>query len=117
MNLIKFNGSNFNSSFAEPDAWDGEECNQYIGTDTTIIPALLAEDEIIWGYDPSICRSIGATFRERTKYQNLPVSVYEMDLSEDINVKQCFCRSEDHCPPKGTFDMFPCVGVSQFFSY
>lgn len=67
----------------------------------------------IWGYDPSICRSIGASFKSKTQYKNLPVFVYEMDLSEDINVKPCFCRNDDFCAPKGTFDLFPCVGVSE----
>lgn len=102
--------------FIESDAWDGDECNQYIGTDTTIIPALMTPDEQIWGYDPSICRSIGASYQSKTTYKRIPVAVYEMDLSEDINVKPCFCRDEDTCPPKGTFDLFRCVGVSRFFS-
>lgn len=104
--VIAYNGE------TEPDAWNGDECNQYIGTDTTIIPALMTPDEQIWGYDPSICRSIGASFKSRTKYKNLPVALYELDLSEDINVKPCFCRDDGTCPPKGTFDLFPCVGVS-----
>lgn len=71
----------------------------------------MTEDEGIWGYDPSICRSIGATYRRRSKYNGIPVWVYELDLSEDVNIKQCFCRDEDTCPPKGTFDLFRCSGV------
>lgn len=66
----------------------------------------------IWAFDASICRSIGASYRGETTYHFLPVSIYELDLSEDINVKPCFCRDGDNCPPKGTFDLFPCVGVS-----
>lgn len=72
----------------------------------------MKEDEEIWGFDPSICRSIGASYQSKTKYRGIPVAVYEMDLSEDINVKPCFCRDEDSCPPTGTMDLFPCVGVS-----
>lgn len=66
----------------------------------------------IWGYDPSICRSLGIEYVGRTKYNGIPVSLYELDLASDINVKQCFCRDEDTCPPKGTFDLFRCGGVS-----
>lgn len=66
----------------------------------------------IWGYDPSICRSLGIAYVGRTKYNGIPVSLYELDLGADINVKQCFCRDEDTCPPKGTFDLFRCGGVS-----
>lgn len=63
------------------------------------------------GYDPSVCRSIGASFRGRTKYNGIPVAYYDLDLNEEMNVKKCFCRDEDSCPPKGTFDLFRCSGV------
>lgn len=39
-----------------------------------------------------------------------------MDLGEDINIKQCFCRDEDTCPPKGTIDLFKCSGSPMFAS-
>lgn len=66
----------------------------------------------IRAYDPSICRSIGASYKRRAKYNGIPVAVYELDLAEEMNIKQCFCRDEDTCPPKGTFDLFRCSGVS-----
>lgn len=88
-----------------------------IGTDTTIVPSLMTEDEGIWGYDPSICRSIGASYRGKTKYNGIPVWIYELDLSDPINVKKCFCRDEDTCPPKGTFDLFRCSGVRIHFDW
>lgn len=88
-----------------------------IGTDTTIVPSLMTEEEGIWGYDPSICRSMGASYRGKTKYNGIPVWIYELDLADDINVKKCFCRDEDTCPPKGTFDLFRCSGVSIHFEW
>lgn len=44
--------------------------------------------------------------------------LYELDLSEDINIKQCFCRDEtpESCPPKGTFDLYRCAGVPMIAS-
>lgn len=39
-----------------------------------------------------------------------------MDMGEDINIKQCFCRDEDTCPPKGTIDLFKCSGSPMFAS-
>lgn len=62
-------------------------------------------------YEPTICRSLGATYRSKTKYNGIPVGRFEMDISEPMNSKQCYCRSEDECPPKGTFDLFKCSGT------
>lgn len=56
----------------ESDAWSVDECNEYIGTDTTIIPALMTPDEQIWGYDPGICRSIRASYQSKTTYKRIP---------------------------------------------
>lgn len=65
----------------------------------------MTEDDAIWGYDPSVCRSIGASYRGKTKYNGIPVAIYELDFSEEMNVKKCFCRDKDTCPPHGTYDM------------
>lgn len=45
--------------------------------------------------------------------------LYETDLGEDGNVKQCFCRDIDDvnsCPPTGTIDLFRCSGVPMLAS-
>lgn len=39
-----------------------------------------------------------------------------MDLGEKVNEKQCFCRSENECPPKGTIDLFKCNGMPMIAS-
>lgn len=41
---------------------------------------------------------------------------FELDMGDDINVKQCFCRDEDTCPPKGTIDLFRCSGIPMIAS-
>lgn len=37
-------------------------------------------------------------------------------MGEKINEKQCFCRSDDECPPKGTIDLFTCSGMPMIAS-
>lgn len=56
------------------------------------------------------------TFPQKTKCNGIPVYIYEMNLSQEINAKQCFCRDEFNCPPKRTFDMFRCTGIPMYGS-
>lgn len=70
----------------------------------------------IWAYEPSICRSLGASYKEPAKYNGIPLLKYELDLSDPINKKDCFCRNPGECPPEGTFDLFKCAGSPMFGS-
>lgn len=40
--VVSFNGE------PEMDAWDGDECNEYVGTDSTIFPPYMDEMDGIW---------------------------------------------------------------------
>lgn len=86
--------------------WDEDECNQYVGTDSSIFPSFMTTEEGaykvinnisqqfislnfmyfpylgIWAYEPSVCRSLGATYHSKTKYNGIPVYRYEMDIGE-----------------------------------
>lgn len=70
----------------------------------------------IVAYEPSICRSLAITYRKKAKYNGIPVSLYEADFGEAVNIKPCFCRAEGECPPKGTIDLFKCAGTPMFMS-
>ncbi|EAA07986.4 AGAP002451-PA [Anopheles gambiae str. PEST] len=97
----------------EMDIWDGDECNQYIGTDSTIFPPFLTAQDRLWAWSPEICRSLGAHYVHKSKYAGLPMSYFELDFGDLKNEphNHCFCRdAPDDCPPKGTMDLSPCLG-------
>lgn len=60
-------------------------------------------------YDPSVCRAMGVEYvNKKTKYNGIPVYIFELNISSEINSKPCYCREDGECPPYGTFDM---VGI------
>ena len=86
----------------EMDVWDGDECNQYVGTDSTIFPPFLNAEDGIWAYEPSVCRSLGGHYIGKSKYMGLKTAEFAIDISSPENTKECFCRDPpDECPKKG----------------
>lgn len=37
--------------------------------------------------------------------------VYELDIGNEVNAKECFCRDEETCPAQGAFDLYRCMGL------
>lgn len=109
--VVAFNGD------TEMDVYDDDECNQYVGTDSTIFPPFMKKEEGIWAHEPSMCRALGATYKSKSKYNGLPVLRYELEISDPVNVKQCFCRSPEECPLKGTLDLYRCSGSPMIASH
>lgn len=66
----------------EMDIYDGEVCNQYIGTDSTIFPPLLTKKDKLWAWSPDICQSIGAHYAGKSSYAGLPMSLYKLDFGD-----------------------------------
>ncbi|XP_055548677.1 sensory neuron membrane protein 1 isoform X1 [Wyeomyia smithii] len=98
----------------EMEIYDGDSCNQYIGTDSTIFPPFLTKNDKLWAWSPDICRSMGAHYIGKAKYDGMPMSLFKLDFGDLKNEPEnhCFCRDPpDDCPPKGTMDLGPCLGA------
>nr|XP_029721389.1 sensory neuron membrane protein 1 [Aedes albopictus] len=98
----------------EMDIYDGDECNRFIGTDSTIFPPFLTTKDKLWAWSPEICRSIGAEYGGKSKYAGLPMSFFKLDFGDARNEPEhhCYCRDPPEiCPPKGTIDLAPCLGA------
>lgn len=50
-------------------------------------------------------------YHSKAKYRGVPGMRFELDIGSPINIKNCFCREEDECPPKGAIDLFRCNGM------
>lgn len=106
---MSFDGETVMDHWPETD--DDNYCNNYVGTDSTIFPPFIKKDELLYAYEPSICRSLAATYKRPSRYDGIPTKRYELDLGDAGNIRDCFCRSPpDGCPPAGTFDLYHCVG-------
>ncbi|XP_055606895.1 sensory neuron membrane protein 1-like [Uranotaenia lowii] len=98
----------------EMDVYDGDVCNQYQGTDSTIFPPLLTKNDKLWAWSPDICRSIGAEYGGKAKYAGMTMSYFSLDFGDLRTTPelQCYCRDPpEGCPPKGTMDMSFCTGA------
>lgn len=105
--VLKFNDE------TEMDIWYGDECNQYRGTDSTIFPPFTKRGGEIWAYEPALCRSMAVQYQHPSKYRGIKTSFYTLDFGDIPNDPklQCLCRNPEKCPVRGTFDLYPCLGV------
>jgi hypothetical protein len=103
---VSYNGE------TEAGVWKSDECDRFVGTDSTIFPPFLKKEEGLWAYSPELCRSMGAYFTHRSSYNGVPTYMYKMDFGDVKNDEhlRCFCpKYPERCPLKGTMDLSPCV--------
>ncbi|KAF5291050.1 hypothetical protein FQA39_LY14483 [Lamprigera yunnana] len=113
----------------EMSVWPTKECNQYVGTDSTIFPPFMTTEEGVAAYAPDLCRcniniskssscliyfrSIIATFDKEEDYRGITVNRYVAtfgDMSTDKRF-QCYCPANASCWKQGLHDLTKCVGA------
>ncbi|KAF5294271.1 hypothetical protein FQR65_LT10857 [Abscondita terminalis] len=97
----------------EMSVWPTKECNQYVGTDSTIFPPFMTREEGVAAYAPDLCRSLIATFDREEDYRGITVNRYvatfgDMSTNEAF---QCYCPANASCWKQGLHDLTKCVGA------
>ncbi|CAK9823842.1 Sensory neuron membrane protein 1 [Anthophora retusa] len=93
--------------------WTEDHCNAFNGTDSTIFPPLLTEQDDIVSFATDICRSLGARFVQKTKVKGVNTYHYKADLGDMSTnpMEKCFCPTPDTCLSKNLMDLSKCVGA------
>lgn len=66
----------------ELDVWDGDECNQIRGTESSIFPPFMAKEDGIWAFEANICRSMRPNYERPSSYRGIPTLHYHLDLGD-----------------------------------
>lgn len=66
----------------ELDVWDGDECNEFRGSESSIFPPFNNLEDGIWAFEGSICRSMKATYEKPSSYRGIPTFKYHLDLGD-----------------------------------
>ncbi|XP_064292368.1 uncharacterized protein LOC128674487 [Plodia interpunctella] len=99
------------------DIWK-DTCNEYQGTDGTVFPPFLTENDRLQSYSRDLCRSFKPWYQKKTSYQGIKTNHYVAnigDFAHDPEL-QCFCDTPDTCPAKGLMDLMKCMGAPMYAS-
>lgn len=99
--VISFNNK------TEMSTWDGDECNRYRGTDSTIFPSDINKDDGLWLYEPDLCMPLGVRFDKVSSYNDVPTIRFGLDFG-DVTANdelQCYCSEPPiGCPREGNLN-------------
>lgn len=102
----------------EMKVWDAPECNQIVGTDTTIFPPFTQSSEDLISFSPDVCRSMGAKYQRPSSYKGIKTNYYTANLGDMSKnpEEKCFCPTPTTCHKKGIFDITKCTGAPIWLS-
>ncbi|XP_075232893.1 sensory neuron membrane protein 1-like isoform X2 [Lycorma delicatula] len=105
--VVAYNGK------PELKVWDGPECNQLRGTDSTVFPPFIQPGVEIVSFAPDLCRSLGAKYEGPIVYRGLKGNHYTATLGDMSSnpEEKCFCPTPNTCHKKGIFDLTKCTGA------
>lgn len=96
----------------EMSAWDGETCNQIVGTDGLLLNPFQSKKEPLSMFIRPICASMHLSPARKASYRGIDTYVFTKEFEDfSVNNLTCFCRRPNECPVRGTMDLFPCVQV------
>nr|QJX59445.1 sensory neuron membrane protein [Dioryctria abietella] len=95
-----------------------DSCNEYQGTDGTVFPPFLTENDRLQSFSGDLCRSFKPWYQKKTSYQGIKTNRYVANIGDFANDPElvCFCDSPDTCPPKGLMDLMKCMGAPMLAS-
>lgn len=64
----------------EIDTWDGDDCNEIKGTDSTIFHPFIKKTDKLNAFTPDICRSMGPNFLTKGKQLGVPTGQFGLDV-------------------------------------
>ncbi|XP_046745518.1 sensory neuron membrane protein 1-like [Diprion similis] len=93
--------------------WNGDECNSFEGTDTTIFHPGLYKDENIIGFSVDLCRTLVGRYVKPTSAGGFKTNQYVFDFGDQSTVpeEKCYCLDPDNCLKAGALDLYTCQGT------
>ncbi|XP_041981606.1 sensory neuron membrane protein 1-like [Aricia agestis] len=96
----------------EQGPWTGQ-CKLFEGTDATVFPPFLTENDRLASFSADLCRTFKPWYQKKTYYRGIATNRYIVNIGDFANDPdlQCYCSPPGSCPLKGLMDVEECVGV------
>lgn len=96
---------------SELNVWNGEECNQILGTDGLLFSPLRGKEQPIRFFVKQLCTPLRLDYKRIGSYRGVDLHVFTKEFDVTANNVTCYCRQPNQCPIKGTMDLLPCLKV------